>query len=186
MRLALTHQLGAGRGRWQGITISSAAVAAISLAGCSSAASTQPPTATASATGQAAGSAPATAVASGGGGLSPACPSASSVSTVTGSTYTGPQSQAGPGSGTTVCTYLAGTATGLKLTYYPAGTPISVLTAGVSGPLSPISSDGKEETNASGQIDYVSRNLQPSIVIDDHADAQGLAPTQLTQLLELQ
>ena len=45
-----------------------------------------------------------------------------------------------------MCTYLAGTATGLKLTYYPTGTPLSVLTARVSGPLSPISSDGKEES----------------------------------------
>lgn len=187
MRPPLTHQLGASRSRWYWI-ISPAvvAIAAASLAGCNSsngtATSTQSPAA-ASATG---GSAATTAAASGVGGPRPTCPSASSVSTVTGNTYSGPQSQAGPGSGTTVCNYLAGTVTGLTLTYYPAGTPLSVITAGASGPLSPLSSSGTEETNASGQIDYVSRNLQPSIIVDDHTDAQGLAPTQLTQLLELQ
>ncbi|HEY5456784.1 MAG TPA: hypothetical protein VIJ96_15075 [Acidothermaceae bacterium] len=171
-----------------------AAIAAASVAGCGPThhAASAPPASAASssqaqtATGTPSGSttAPAANSGGGGGGSRPSCPSASAVSSVVGATYTGPQSQAGAGAGTTVCNYLAGGTTALTLTYYPAGTPLTTLTAG-AGATSPISADGKEATNTSGQIDYVSRASQPSVIVDDHADAQGEAPTTLTQLLRL-
>lgn len=186
--LAPTPRASAATGRGIAICAAAAAVAA-ALAGCGSsnhsASSASAPTVTTpTSLTQAAGST--TAPAGNGGHSGPTCPSAASIGTVMGTTYTGPQTQGGPGAGTTTCTYLTGATPALTLTYYPTGTPLKVLTAGASGPLSPMGAGGTELTDASGQIRYVSRSIQPSIKIVDHVDAQGLDPTQLTQLLRVQ
>jgi hypothetical protein len=166
------------RRRYRLIVIATLAVGAVTLAACSSGSS---------------GSSGATATtAAGGSGASKAstasvtCPSASAVNAVIGTTYTGPQSPTGSSSGTTECDYLAGGVTGLTVTFFPAGTSLKALSANESGPISPIGGvGGSAAVDASRQIAYVSRTSAPSIKIFDHADPQGLDPTELTHLVGL-